>query len=112
LTYEKIDAYLNQSHFTIIPSKIDNLPTVGLESLMNKTPLLISNNTGLSDYLVDGKDCFKFDSTVESMISLFEKVESKFDSHEQMSDEARKTFTAKFSLNSYCKKFSKAVLFS
>ncbi len=44
LTYDKVDAYLNASHFTIIPSKFDNLPTVGIESLMNKTPLLISNS--------------------------------------------------------------------
>ena len=79
LTYDKIDTYLNQSHFTIIPSKIDNLPTVGLESLMNQTPLLISNNTGLTRYLVDEKDCFKFDATIDSMVSLFEKVENKFD---------------------------------
>lgn len=110
LTYDKIDAYLNQSHFTIIPSKIDNLPTVGLESLMNQTPLLISNNTGLTRYLVDEKDCFKFDTTIDSMISLLEKVESKFDCHEQMSIEARKTFLAKFSMKTYCEDFSKAIL--
>lgn len=110
LTYDKVDDYLNQSHFTIIPSKIDNLPTVGLESLMNQTPLLISKNTGLTHYLVDEKDCFKFDATIESMISLFERVETKFDCYEQMSIEARKTFTAKFSLKSYCEDFSKAIL--
>ncbi len=110
LTYDKIDDYLNQSHFTIIPSIIDNLPTVGLESLMNQTPLLLSNNTGLSNYLVDGKDCFKFDPTIESIISLFDKVENHFDSYEQMSFEARKTFIEKFSLKSYCEDFSKAIL--
>ena len=110
LTYDKIDLYLNQSHFTIIPSKIDNLPTVGLESLMNQTPLLISNNTGLTDYLVDGKDCFKFDANVESMISLLEKVENRFDCYEQMSHEARITFTKKFSLKSYYKNFKQAIL--
>ena len=110
LTYDKIDNYLNKSHFTIIPSKIDNLPTVGLESLMNQTPLLISNNTGLTPYLVDEKECFKFDSTINSMISLFEKVENQFDCYDQMSQEARKTFIEKFSLKSYCEDFSKAIL--
>ena len=110
LTYDKIDTYLNQSHFTIIPSKIDNLPTVGLESLMNQTPLLISNNTGLTRYLVDEKDCFKFDATIDSMVSLFEKVENKFDCYEKMSKEARRTFIDKFSLKSYFENFKKAIL--
>ena len=110
LTYDKIDTYLNQSHFAIIPSKIDNLPTVGLESLMNQTPLLISNNTGLTHYLVDEKDCFKFDTTIDSMVSLFEKVENKLECYEQMSKEARRTFIDKFSLKSYFENFKKAIL--
>ena len=110
LTYDKIDAYLNQSSFTIIPSKIDNLPTVGLESLMNQTPLLISNNTGLTHYLVDGKDCFKFDTTIDSMLSLFERVENNQDCFEQMSAESRITFLDKFSMKSYCDKFTNAIL--
>ena len=110
LEYDKIDSYLNNSNFTIIPSKFDNLPTVGLESLMNKTPLLISNNTGLTHYLVDGKDCFKFEANIESMISLFKKVEAKFDCHQQMSIEARNTFLAKFSIKTYCEDFIHAIL--
>ena len=110
LTYDKIDTYLNQSNFTIIPSKVDNLPTVGLESLMNKTPLLISNNTGLTHYLVDEKDCFKFDPTIDSMVFLFVKIESKLDYFEQMSKESRITFLDKFSMKSYCDNFTKAIL--
>ena len=110
LEYDRIDAYLNNSNFTIIPSKFDNLPTVGLESLMNQTPLLISNNTGLTHYLVDEKDCFKFDPTINSMVSIFGKVENKFNCYEQMSNEARITFMDKFSLKSYYENFKKAIL--
>ena len=110
ISYDKIDDYLNKSNFTIIPSKFDNLPTVGLESLMNQTPLLISNNTGLTDYLVDGKDCFKFDPTVDSMISLFEKIETKTDCFEQMEKEARITYLDKFSMKNYCDNFTNAIL--
>ena len=110
LTYDKIDDYLNKSNFVIIPSKFDNLPTVGLESLMNQTPLLISNNTGLTDYLVDGKDCFKFDPTIDSMVSLFEKIETKFDCFEQMEKESRITYLDKFSMKRYCDNFATTIL--
>ncbi|WP_426092194.1 glycosyltransferase family 4 protein [Flavobacterium sp. DSR3-2] len=110
LEYSSIDDYLNESHFTVIPSKFDNLPTVGLESMMNQTPLLISNTTGLADYLIDGKECFKFDSNIASMVLLFGRVESNFDAQEQMSREARATFLDKFSINMYCNIFSELVL--
>ena len=100
LAYNKIDEYLNKSSFAIIPSKFDNLPTVGIESLMNQTPVIISNTTGLTAYLEDGKDCFKFDSNVAAMEALFTRIESNFTSIdiEQMSLNARKTFLEKFSI--------------
>jgi glycosyltransferase involved in cell wall biosynthesis len=110
LDYDKVDDYLNSSHFVIIPSKIDNLPTVGIESLMNKTPLLISNSTGLTHYLIDGKECFKFDSNIDSIVSLFEKVERNFNMQEQMSVNARSTYLSLFSMDKYCNEFSKMLL--
>lgn len=109
LSYDKIDDYLGKSHFTVIPSKVDNLPTVGLESLMNQTPLLISNDVGLANYLEDGVDCFKFNSDVKSMISLFERVENNFDMQIQMSFHARNTFLAKFNIENYCTTFLKQI---
>ncbi|WP_333600069.1 glycosyltransferase family 4 protein [Flavobacterium sp.] len=110
LSYDKIDRYLNKSHFAIIPSKFDNLPTVGLEALMNKTPLLISTKTGLTHYLTDGKDCFIFEPTVDAIASLFKKVEENQDAFAQMSVNARQTFLEKFSVKTYCDTFSKAIL--
>ena len=109
LSYDKIDEYLNKSHFVVIPSKFDNLPTVGLESMMNQTPLLISTTTGLAQYLTEGKECFKFDPVVESMIELFEKVEQNFKLQEQMGSNARETFITLFNMKNYCNVFSKIV---
>jgi len=110
LEYVAIDDYLNESHFTVIPSKHDAFNVVGVESMMNQTPLLISNITGLADYLTDGKECFKFDSNIASMVLLFERVESNFDAQEQMSRNARIAFLDKFSMNMYCDTFSKLIL--
>lgn len=109
LSYDEIDNYLSKSHFIIIPSKRDNLPTVGLESMMNQVPLLISNTTGLTNYLEEGKECFKFDPNLESMISIFEKVEKEFEKQVQMGIHARKTFLEKFSMEEYCINFSNLI---
>jgi glycosyltransferase involved in cell wall biosynthesis len=110
LLYKEVDEYLNKSHFTIIPSKFDALNMVGIESMMNFTPLLISNSTGLSDYLIERRECFKFDSNVESIVKLFDKVEMNFDMQEQMAKEARSTYLKLFGMVNYCEKFSKLVL--
>ena len=110
LQYDEIDRYLQNSHFTIIPSKVDALNMVGIESIMNKVPLLISNTTGLAEYLEDNKECFKFDSNIDSMILLFKRLEDHFDKQSQMAANARNTFLEKFSLEEYCKNFSKKIL--
>ncbi|WP_125722375.1 glycosyltransferase family 4 protein [Flavobacterium ustbae] len=107
LPYNEIDGYLNKSHFAIIPSKFDAFNMVGIEAMMNGTPLLISNTTGLSNYLLDGRECFKFDSTINSMISLFNQIEKKEFNYEEMSNSARATYLELFSLESYYKSISK-----
>jgi glycosyltransferase involved in cell wall biosynthesis len=109
LPYNEIDEYLRDSHFTIIPSKFDALNMVGIESMMNFTPLLISNTTGLSDYLIDGKECYKFDSNIDSIISIFEKVEKNIHKQEQMSKDARSTFLNLFSMDNYCNEFTRMI---
>ena len=110
LSYDAIDEYLNNSHFVIIPSKFDNLPTVGLEAMMNQTPLLISNTTGLAHYLTEGKECFKFNPNTDAMIALFDKVERNFGIQEQMGINARTTFLNLFSMKNYLETFSKIIL--
>ena len=110
LTYDAVDDYLNKSHFVIIPSKFDNLPTVGLESMMNQTPLLLSDTIGLASYLTEGKECFKFAPNVNSMVSLFGKIENNFNLYEQMSFDARATFLDKFGMDTYCNSISNLIL--
>lgn len=109
LLYEKVDAYLNSSHFTIIPSKFDNLPTVGIESLMNKTPLLISNSTGLTKYLTDGVECYKFEPTIDGIYDVFSKAEANIESYHKMQDRARETYLSEFTNEKYFENISKII---
>ena len=109
LNYSEIDNYLCRSHYTIIPSKFDNLPTVGLESLMNGTPILISNNTGLTSYLTEDYDCYKFEPKHEGIYKVFEKVEANFTLNSQMKINSRKTFVSTFSMEQYCNTILKLI---
>lgn len=104
LDYNQIDDYLYYSDFTIIPSIYDNLPTVGLESLMNGTPLLISKQTGLTYYCTENIDAYKFSpNSKNEIIDLFVKIDKEINLEmiQEMSINARQTFLKKFSLKSY-----------
>lgn len=110
IAYEEVDAYILKSNFMIIPSKFDNLPTVGLESLMNATPLLISEHTGLSAYLKEDYDCFQFKPTVPNIKTIFENVECLSElKYKSMCANARATFLEKFDIVKYCNNMLKII---
>ncbi len=109
LAYDKIDDYLRNSYFCIIPSLSDNLPTVGLESLMNGTPLLISNLTGLSHYLTDLFGCLKFEPTVDGLTELLKRLEDEDYNYDLLRLQAREIYLKNFKTSSYCEQMLKLV---
>jgi hypothetical protein len=70
---------------------------------------LISNSTGLTEYLIEGSDCFKFNATIDDMVQLFYKVENCMNSQPDMSIHARQAFLSKFTMQTYCNEFSKLI---
>lgn len=101
ITYDAVDIFLRSSQYSIIPSKFDNLPTAGIEALMNNIPLLISQNTGLTKYMTHKKNSFIFTPEIEAMKSLFAEIET-FSNRDLMAKEARAVFDAHFSIQNYC----------
>lgn len=104
LPYSKVDDYLKNSDFTIIPSLYDNLPTVGLESMMNGTALLVSDKTGLSDYIEDNVECLKFNPSQNDIYNIFDEVE-KLSPNQIMvlGQNARRRYLGIFSMQNYFK---------
>lgn len=104
LQYDQIDLYLANNYFTIIPSQIDNLPTVGLESLMNGTPILLSKSTGLAQYMEDGFGCFLFVPTKQGIYEILDRVENRNFIYDSMRTDARKVYDQQFKSEIYLKK--------
>ena len=102
IKYYQIDAFLRKGSFTIIPSFFDNLPTVGLESLMNGVPLLISKNTGLTQELEENVSCIPFDPTLNDFLHLFNRLENSQYDYSTLKLNARQVYLQKFDINSYC----------
>jgi len=100
--YSEVDEYIRKSDFMIIPSLSDNLPTVGLECLMNGVPLLLSTETGLAEYLTDGIEGYLFYPSEQGILDVFERVENNFSAHCCLGENAYKTYREKFTLETYC----------
>lgn len=101
LPYDQIDQYLSESDFLIIPSLSDNLPTVGLEALMQGKPLLCSKETGLARYLEEAKDAFLFDPERQDLLRVLNKVAQKQYDYAAMSQAARIKFHGSFGMQRY-----------
>lgn len=107
ISYEEVDTFLSESYFTIIPSKSDNLPTVGIESLMNAVPIIISNATGLTHYLTDNVNCFKIDSNSNAIYEIFEKIEFQDFNYSKMRLNARLVYKEHFAMDNYIRSIVK-----
>jgi len=103
LPYHEVDDYIRRSDHMIIPSLYDNLPTVGLESMMNGIPVLLSKQTGLAVYLRDNVEGFLFDPTHDGIYNVFERVENNVGNESVMGHCSRETFLKVFNLDLYCK---------
>jgi glycosyltransferase involved in cell wall biosynthesis len=103
IPYEKVDKFLQESYFNIFPSRLDNLPTVVIESLMNGTPVITSNKGGIPEMVTEGYNGFLFDShEVKNINSAIEKsFNLTEEEYKQMKLNARKKFTEEFEISNY-----------
>ncbi|MCB1053124.1 MAG: glycosyltransferase family 4 protein [Acidobacteria bacterium] len=103
LPYSEVDKLINNSMAVCIPSRTDNLVTVGLETLMNGVALLISKETGLADYLEHGVDCVKFEPHSDSLEHVLRAILANQYDLKAIGRQGRETYKRLFSVPSYCK---------
>ncbi len=103
LNYNDVDSYIKNAHFTIIPSHMDNLPTVGLESLMLGVPVIGNKRGGIPEIVEDNYNGFIFDGhSDEELTALFDRVLSiSPEKHQQFKANSRESYVRKFSLDTY-----------
>lgn len=106
IPYKEILSYLSSVYFVVVPSRMDNLPTVVLESLSVATPVIGSTAGGIPDMINHLENGLLFESEnvndlAEKMLHLFkhEKVRNR------LSKQARKDFEAKYALFKHRERF-------
>lgn len=79
--YQEINNLFNNADVMILPSKIDNLPQIGLEAQTSGLPIILYKNSGLQEVIEEKKTgLFAEDQNLKSLaraINIFFKKEKK-----------------------------------
>ena len=100
--YDKIFDFLSNLNCLIVPSRIDNLPTVVLEAFSCATPVIAARTGGIADMVEDDRNGFLFEN--ENEASLAEKMMlllTNQHKRDQLAQQAQQIFRDKFLIDHY-----------
>ena len=103
LEYSSVDAFISDCDLILVPSVTDNLVTVGIESLMNETLLVISSQTGLSSYLKSGEDCLIVEPNCDEIVKVLNWVNLNRNEISRIAIKGRQTYKEQFDFQTYFK---------
>lgn len=92
--YENIDVI-------VCPSRVDPMPVVVTEGLMNSKICIVSDHTGFADIITSGKDGLICEVSPESVAEKITWVVHNYQSLDEMRENARKLYLEKFSLDTF-----------
>lgn len=110
ISYTEILPFLGSLSFLVVPSRMDNLPTVALEALSVATPVIGSNAGGIPDIITPGYNGLLFqnenvDDLYHQMLFLLKDNEAR----KQMSLNARRSFEEKYCMDDHRERFEKLI---
>lgn len=109
LAYNEVLHFFSRLTYTVVPSKVDNLPTTGIESLMFGVPIAICKNNGLAECIDDFENSFLLNFDEESFINWFVFIEN-YKEYSMLSKKSRTLFLEKFSIEKNVKQVSELIL--
>jgi len=110
LSYHRIREFIESCHVIIIPSYVDNLVTAGIETLMLKRCLVLSSQTGLTEYVRNNVDAVICDPTFEAFRDALQKLYDDRGMLQRISAEGRLSFLEQFDLEAHVRKVEHLML--
>lgn len=105
---EEIGNFIAGLNFLVVPSRMDNLPTVVLEAFSTGTPVIGANSGGIPDMVQHEENGLLFES--ENADELYRAMKRLLDDRQMwrgLSAGARATFEEKYSLEKLPERFEK-----
>ncbi len=104
------EAYKNDIDVVVCPSFEETMSLVITEGMMNSKICIVSDNTGMAEYITDGKNGFVCKAGDEN--SLYEKMIHIIESYDELGDmrlAARKTYEENFTFDVFGKRFNEVI---
>jgi glycosyltransferase involved in cell wall biosynthesis len=106
VSYEEVFELLLNINFLVVPSRIDNLPTVVIEAFSVSTPVIGSNSGGIPDMIIPEYNGYLFErENVDDLVEKMKLMLSKRDQRNVMAENAKKTFEEKYCTDTLRKRF-------
>ena len=99
IPYQQVLDYLAGSYAFIIPSRIDNLPTVVIEALSTATPVIASAAGGVPEMITDGYNGLLFEKeNPQDLARKLLTLAANTTLRNQLAQQARQSYEEKFTI--------------
>ncbi len=110
ISANEVRKFMASLNFLVVPSRMDNLPTVALEALSTGTPVIGSDSGGIPDIIKDGYNGLLFkNENINDLCEKMEQILSDKNSRQNLSMNARTSFEDKFSIHSLMPGFEQLI---
>ena len=110
IAYNHVPDFLASLAFLVVPSRMDNLPTVVLEAFSVGTPVIGSNAGGIPDMINSGYNGFLFENeNVEELAQRMEQCLQHQEQRNNISVNARKAFEEKYCIDDLLERFENVI---
>lgn len=106
LSFAETQDKLTNCSLVLLPSNIEGLSMVMLETMSKGLPLLASKVGGAKDYIIDNENGFLIEKgNVEQIINHLSKIPLSFEHYKRISVNSKRTYLDNFSPNAVTKLF-------
>lgn len=100
--YDESIKFISEAYCLVVPSRIDNFPTVILEAFASGTPVIASNVGGIPDMIENNREGLLVEpGSIDELASSIQKIVEDVPLRESMATQARNTFSEKFSMEKH-----------
>lgn len=110
LSYDRVREFIEGCHVIVIPSYTDALVVVGIETLMLKRCLVVSNGVGLSEYLHHREDAWICEPSVEAFQDAMLQLDTDRGLAGKIASAGREAFLARFNMDAHVRNVERMIL--
>lgn len=100
--YERVRQFIAEAYCLVVPSRVDNFPTVILEAFSSSVPVIASNTGGIPEMMTNEREGYLVNNEdVEGFADMLEKMINNGDLRNKMGLRAKCSYEEKFCMEKH-----------